>query len=53
MLPKVSQRTDAEKVAGYLNAAQVSLGIAARLAHKEPRRAKRIEALIPKVEALK
>lgn len=50
-VPKAAHRSQPEKVSGYLNAAQVSLGIAARLSHG--RQAKSIEALIPKIEALK
>lgn len=49
--PKSAHRSQPEKAAGYLSAAQVSLGIAARLSHS--RQAKIIEALITKIEALK
>lgn len=43
--------TNAQKAVGYLNAAQVSLSIAARLA--EPKKIKRIQRLIAEVEKLK
>jgi hypothetical protein len=49
-LPKTAHRTQAQKVAGYLNAAHAALDVAARLADEDM--ASRIERVAHQITAL-